>query len=157
MARQRARVGQAVPAWGRMPVMAEPGRPPYATSPLLQKLGIDFVEATPGKVVARMPVEGNTQPLGLLHGGASAALAETVASYGGWLNATPGQMVLGLEIKCNHLRPASAGWLTATGVPVHVGRTTQLWEIRLANDEGRLVAFATCTLAVRDMGPNPGG
>ena len=124
----------------------------YATSPLLEKLGIEFLDATAERVVARMPVEGNTQPLGMLHGGASAALAETVASFGGWLVAEPGQLVLGLEIKCNHLRPAREGWLTATGVPVHVGRTTQLWEIRLTNDDGRLVAFATCTLAVR-----PGG
>ncbi|HEU5002734.1 MAG TPA: PaaI family thioesterase [Actinomycetota bacterium] len=137
---------------------AERGAVPdqVAQAALLTKLGIEFLEATAEKVVARMPIEGNTQPLGMLHGGASAALAETVASYGGWLAATPGQLVLGLEIKCNHLRPARAGWLTATGVPVHVGRTTQLWEIRLTNEEDKLVAFATCTLAVREMDAQPG-
>lgn len=132
--------------------MEEPGNVPEqeVNATLLTKLGIEFLDATAERVVARMPIEGNTQPLGFLHGGASAALAETVASYGGWLAAEPGQLVFGLEIKCNHLRPAREGWLTATGVPVHIGRTTQLWEIRLANDEDRLVAFATCTLAVRE-------
>jgi 1,4-dihydroxy-2-naphthoyl-CoA hydrolase len=122
------------------------GLPPAGA--LMAKLGMEFVEAGPERVVARMPVEGNTQPLGLLHGGASAALAETVASFGGWL-VDPSRMVVGLELKINHLRPARDGWLTATGLPVHIGRTTQLWEIRIVNDEGRLVAFSTCTLAVR--------
>ncbi len=119
---------------------------------LVEKMGIELVEVEPSRVVARMPVEGNTQPLGLLHGGASAVLAETLASVGGWLNA-PDRMVLGLEIKVNHIRPAGEGWLTGTGVPVHVGRTTQLWEMRITDEENRLIAFATCTLAVRSPGP----
>jgi uncharacterized protein (TIGR00369 family) len=75
-------------------------------------------------------------------------LAETLASIGGWLNA-PDKMVLGLELKVNHLRPAREGWLTGTGVPIHLGRTTQLWEMRITDEAGRLVAFSTCTLAVR--------
>jgi 1,4-dihydroxy-2-naphthoyl-CoA hydrolase len=116
---------------------------------LSDKLGIEWVETTRERVVARMPVEGNTQPLGLLHGGASAAFAETLASIGGWLNAAPAGMVLGLELKINHLRPVREGWLTGTGVPVHLGRTTQLWEMRITDEEDRLVAFSTCTLAVR--------
>lgn len=120
---------------------------------LLTKLGLKWVETTPERVVARMPVEGNTQPLGLLHGGASAALAETLASYGGWLN-EPSQLVLGLELKINHLRPAREGWLTGTAVPIHLGRTTQLWEVRITNEEGRLVAYSTCTLAVRSAQPD---
>jgi uncharacterized protein (TIGR00369 family) len=115
---------------------------------LAEKLSIEWVQIEPERVVARMPVEGNTQPLGFLHGGASAAFAETLASIGGWLNA-PAGVIFGLELKINHLRPARHGWITGTGVPVHVGQTTQLWEMRLTNDEGRLVAFSTCTLAVR--------
>jgi len=117
---------------------------------LAEKMGIELLEVEPSRIVARMPVEGNTQPLGLLHGGASAVLAETLASLGGWMNA-PGRMVLGLEIKVNHLRPAGDGWLTGTGVPVHLGRTTQLWEMRITDEADRLVAFATCTLAVRSV------
>ena len=115
---------------------------------LAAKMGIEWVEVDPKRVVARMPVEGNTQPLGLLHGGASGVLAETLASVGGWLNA-PDRMVLGLELKVNHLRTARQGWLTGTGVPIHLGRTTQLWEMRITDDNGRLIAFSTCTLAVR--------
>ena len=115
---------------------------------LAAKMGIEWVEVDPKRVVARMPVEGNTQPLGLLHGGASGVLAETLASVGGWLNA-PDRMVLGLELKINHLRSAREGWLTGTAVPVHLGRTTQLWEIRIIAEDDRLVAFSTCTLAVR--------
>jgi uncharacterized protein (TIGR00369 family) len=117
---------------------------------LAAKMGIEWVEVDPKRVVARMPVEGNTQPLGLLHGGASAVLAETLASVGGWLNA-PGRMVLGLELKVNHLRSAREGWLTGTGVPIHLGRTTQLWEMCITDENGRLIAFSTCTLAVRAM------
>lgn len=115
---------------------------------LMTKMGMEFLESTPDQVVARMPVAGNTQPFGLLHGGASAALAETVASFGGWL-VDPSKLVMGLELKINHLRPAREGWLTATGHPIHVGRTTQLWEIRITDDDDRLIAFSTCTLAVR--------
>src|SRR4030088_877587 len=111
-------------------------------------MGIEWVEVDPKRVVARMPVEGNTQPLGLLHGGASGVLAETLASVGGWLNA-PDRMGLGLKLKVTHLRSAREGGLTGTGVPIHLGRTTQLWEMRITDESGRLVAFSTCTLAVR--------
>ena len=129
--------------------MALPGQPGGAPAgALAEKLGIEWVETTPQRIVARMPVEGNTQPLGLLHGGASAALAETLASIGGWFNA-PGRIVLGLELKINHLRPMREGWLTGSAQPIHVGRTTQLWEIRITNEDDRLVAFSTCTLMVR--------
>jgi len=122
---------------------------------LAAKMGIEWVEMEPARVVARMPVEGNTQPLGLLHGGASAVLAETLASVGGWLNA-PGRMVLGLELQVNHLRPATEGWLIGTGVPIHIGRTTQLWEMRITDESDRLIAFSTCTLSVRGPGADAG-
>jgi uncharacterized protein (TIGR00369 family) len=115
---------------------------------LFDKLGGEFVEATRERVVARMPVEGNTQPLGYLHGGATAALAETVASVGAWM-ASGGQPTFGLEIKVNHMRSVRSGWITATALPLHTGRTTQVWEIRVHDDDDRLVAFSTCTLSTR--------
>jgi 1,4-dihydroxy-2-naphthoyl-CoA hydrolase len=123
----------------------------FPSGALAGKMGIEWLESDPKRVVARMPVEGNTQPFGILHGGASAVLAETLASIGGWLNA-PDKLVLGLEIKVNHLRPAKDGWLTGTGVPIHIGRTTQLWEMRITDENDRLIAFSTCTLVIREPG-----
>ena len=128
-------------AGGEQPVAGPAGA-------LFDKLGASFVEATAERVVARMPVEGNTQPLGYLHGGATAALAETAASVGAWM-ASDGQPTFGLEIKVNHMRSVRSGWITATALPLHVGRTTQVWEIRVHDDDGRLVAFSTCTLSTR--------
>lgn len=117
--------------------------------PLMEKLGMEWIEINPERLVARIPVETNTQPLGLLHGGASAALAETLASVGGWLN-DPSKLVLGVELKVNHLRTASQGWITGEATPLHRGRTTQLWQVRLTDDADRLTAFATCTLLARE-------
>jgi uncharacterized protein (TIGR00369 family) len=116
--------------------------------PLFDKLGGEFLEVSAERVVARIPVDGNTQPLGYLHGGATAALAETVASVGAWM-ASGGQPTFGIEIKVNHMRSVQSGWITATALPLHVGRTTQVWEIRVHDDDNRLIAFSTCTLATR--------
>ncbi|MGH2709063.1 MAG: PaaI family thioesterase [Actinomycetota bacterium] len=115
----------------------------------MEKLGMEWIEATPERLVARIPVEANTQPLGLLHGGASAALAETLASVGGWLS-IPSKLVLGVELKINHLRTASRGWITGEATPLHRCATTQLWQVRLTDEGGRLIAFATCTLLARE-------
>ena len=130
-----------VPVGGKEPVVSPVGT-------LFDKLGGELLEATAERVVGRIPVEGNTQPLGFLHGGATAALAETVASVGAWM-ASGGQPTFGLEIKVNHMRSVRSGWITATAVPLHVGRTTQVWEIRVHDDDSRLVAFSTCTLSTR--------
>src|SRR5215216_3888739 len=93
-------------------------------------LGMEFVEMMPERVVVTMPITPNHhQPFGYLHGGASVALAETVASLGAALNAPPGKVVFGLEINANHIRSRRSGLLTATGKPIHVGQTTQVWEI----------------------------
>lgn len=116
---------------------------------LAEKMGIEWIEASPTKVVARMPVEGNTQPYGMFHGGASAVLAETLASVGSWLVDTS-KIVMGIEIKVNHLRPATRGWVTGTGVPLKIGRTVQVWEMRLVDDSGEMTAFSVCTVAVRE-------
>ncbi len=112
-------------------------------------LGIEIVEATPERVVATMPVGPRVhQPLGFLHGGASVALAETVVSIGAYLAAPEGYVSFGMEINANHLRPMRAGTLTATGTPVYVGRTTQVWQAELRDDGGRLVCVSRCTLAI---------
>lgn len=115
----------------------------------MEKMGIEWLHATGDKVVARVPVEGNTQPLGLFHGGASASLAETIASVGAWLVDTS-KVTMGIEIKVNHIRAAREGSITGTGVPIFKGRSIQVWEIRMENDAGELTAFSTCTIAVRD-------
>jgi uncharacterized protein (TIGR00369 family) len=113
-------------------------------------LGIRFVELTPERVVATMPVEPRThQPFGLLHGGASVALAETVASVGAWLNIDRDrQEAVGLEINANHLRGKRDGIVTATATPLHRGRSTHVWDVRIADEHGRPVCVSRCTVAV---------
>jgi uncharacterized protein (TIGR00369 family) len=117
---------------------------------LLSTLGIEFVEHTRERVVARMPVGPRVhQPFGLLHGGASVALAETVASTGAWMNCDQAmEHVVGLEINANHLRAKRDGVVTATATPVHVGRRTQVWEVRIEDEQGRAVCISRCTIAV---------
>lgn len=117
---------------------------------LLATLGIEIVEATKERVVATMPVGPKVhQPFGMLHGGASVALAETVASTGAWMNVDQdSQAPVGIEINANHLRAKREGVVTATATPLHVGRSTQVWEVRIADEEGRAVCVSRCTLAV---------
>ena len=117
---------------------------------LVSTLGIEFVEQTKTRVVARMPVSSKVkQPFGILHGGASVALAETVASYAGLLNVNQGEEnVVGLEINANHLRAKRDGVVTAVATPLHIGRKTQVWEIRITDEQDKLVCISRCTLAV---------
>jgi uncharacterized protein (TIGR00369 family) len=115
----------------------------------MEKMGFEWIGASAEKVVARVPVEGNTQPFGLFHGGASAALAETLASVGAWLVDTS-KFTAGIEIKVNHIRPATKGYITGTGTPIHVGKSVQVWEIHMTDDEGNLTAYSTVTIAVRE-------
>ncbi len=122
-----------------------------APDTLLEALGIEITEATRERVVATMPVERRVlQPYGIPHGGASVALAETVASVGGSVSAPPGKMVVGLEINANHLRPKESGLLTATGTPLHRGRSTQVWQVEVRDEADRLICVSRCTLAVID-------
>ena len=113
-------------------------------------LGIVITELSATRVVATMPVDDRTrQPYGLLHGGASIALAETVASFGATASIDRDrQLAVGQEINGNHLRPMPSGTVRATGVPVHVGRSTQVWSIEIADEEGRLVCISRCTMAI---------
>ena len=128
--------------------MSPPAAPDRET--LLTTLGIEIAEATKERVVARIPVGPRVhQPFGLLHGGASVALAETVASTAAWMNVDQAsEIVVGIEINANHLRAKRDGVVTATATPLHVGRRTQVWEVRIADEEGRAVCASRCTLAV---------
>lgn len=127
--------------------------PCLAQGTLIEWLGIEFIEATKEKLVAKMPVDHRTQqPAGLLHGGASVALAETVASIGSWLYVDPTtQTAVGLEINANHIRSVKEGFVTATATPIHVGRTIHVWDVRMVDDQNRLVCVSRCTVAVRQQ------
>ena len=122
---------------------------------LAERLGIEWVAISGDRVVARMPVEGNVQPYGILHGGATAALCETVASVGTAVRAGADKRVTGIELNINPLRAVSAGFVTATGTPLHLGRTTSVWDMRVEDEGGRLVAVSRLTLAIREADPAP--
>ena len=113
-------------------------------------LGIEFLEAGDDWVSARMPVDHRThQPFGRLHGGASVALAETVASMGGAMTLDPAkQVTVGMEINANHIRPAMSGYVIAVAKAESLGRTTQIWTIRITDDAGKLICLSRITLAV---------
>jgi 1,4-dihydroxy-2-naphthoyl-CoA hydrolase len=125
---------------------------------LSDTLGIEVLELTPARVVATMPVDDRTrQPFGLLHGGASVALAETVASLGAAAGLDRERYAaVGQEINANHLRPKTDGVVRATGTPVHVGRTSQVWSVEITDEAGRLVCISRCTLAVVPRRPEAG-
>jgi 1,4-dihydroxy-2-naphthoyl-CoA hydrolase len=120
-----------------------------ATRGLADTLGMRLIELTAARVVATMPVDQRTrQPYGILHGGASVALAETVASLGALMNVDrERQTVVGIEINANHMRAKTEGEVTATATPIHVGRSTQVWDIRIVDEAGRPVCVSRCTLA----------
>ncbi|MBX6352523.1 MAG: hotdog fold thioesterase [Thermoflavifilum sp.] len=122
---------------------------------IVDALGIRLVEVTPERVVATMPVHDATrQPYGILHGGASVVLAETVASVGtANLIDRETQAAVGLEINANHIRAKRDGVVTAIGVPLHRGRTTMVWDIRIQDEEGRLICVSRCTVAVISRKP----
>lgn len=119
---------------------------------LVGHLGIEYLDLTPGHIVARMPVDHRTmQPFGRLHGGASMALAETIGSLGSYLLVKEeGKLAVGIEINANHVRAARSGWVTGTGKIVHQGKTTHVWEIRIEDDEHQLVCISRFTVAIID-------
>ncbi len=121
-----------------------------ATSHLADTLGIVLGELTPGRVTATMPVDDRTrQSFGILHGGASAALAETVASVGAALNVDLEHVYpVGLEINANHIRAKEEGVVTGIATPVHLGRSTQVWDVKIVDELQRTICVARCTLAV---------
>jgi len=116
---------------------------------LVERLGLEWIEVTGERVSARIPVEGNTQPYGVLHGGATAALCETIGSFGTAVAVGLDTQVVGIQLSINHLRAVRDGWVTGTGVPLHVGRSTAVWDIEVRDGQDRLVAVARLTVAVR--------
>ena len=120
------------------------------------RMGITISAATAEQVVGSMPVDGNIQPYGLLHGGASCVLAETLGSLGAALQAGPGRFAVGIEISATHHRAVSDGVVTGVATRVHGGRTTATYEIAISDGQGRRVCSARLTCLLRDQVP-PGG
>lgn len=117
---------------------------------LMNLLGIEVIEASKDRVVMSMPVDKRThQPYGYLHGGASVLLAETVASLGATLHVDVNEKdVFGMEINANHVRSKRDGKVFATGTPIHLGRTTQVWNIEIKDENDKLVCISRCTIGV---------
>ncbi len=112
-------------------------------------LGIEFTELGASHLTARMPVDSRTrQPFGILHGGASVLLAESLVSCAATFVSVPGTACVGMEINANHLRPVTSGWVTGTARPISLGRRSQVWEVRVVDEHDRLVCISRCTMAV---------
>ena len=117
----------------------------------ISHLGIELTEIGADHLVGRMPVDHRTrQPFGILHGGASVLLAETLVSCAATFVAPSGKACVGMEINANHLRPVTSGWVTGTARPVSLGRRNQVWEVRIVDGDDRLVCISRCTMAVID-------
>jgi 1,4-dihydroxy-2-naphthoyl-CoA hydrolase len=116
---------------------------------LMGKMGGELLEVEPERVSGRIPVEGNTDAGGFLHGGATTTLAESLASIAAWVQDTS-KVTMGIEIKVNHIRPPKSGWIIGTALPLRVGRSVSFWEIPITDDAGELVAFSTATIAIRE-------
>jgi len=121
--------------------------------PMGRRLGIVITEASAQRVVGTMPVEGNTQPFGLLNGGASLALAETLGSFGAYLHAGPGRAAVGIEINGSHHRSARAGTVTGVATPLSLGKTVAVYEIVISDERGARLCTARLTCVLR--GPPP--
>ncbi|MBV2365228.1 PaaI family thioesterase [Streptomonospora nanhaiensis] len=121
-----------------------------AAGDLGRRMGLEVLEASADRVVGRMPVEGNTQPYGLLHGGASCVLAESLGSIGSMIHAGEGRVAMGVEINATHHRSATSGHITGVATPVHKGRTLATWDIAITDDEGRRVCTSRLTCLMRD-------
>ncbi|QTX04643.1 hotdog fold thioesterase [Agromyces archimandritae] len=118
---------------------------------LAEKMGIEFLEFGVERSVARMPVEGNTQPAMLLHGGAYVVLGESLGSMSANLAAGPGKLAVGIEINASHTRSATEGWVTGVCTPVHLGRTLTVHEIAIDDDQGRRCSTIRITNLVKDL------
>ena len=120
---------------------------------LAERMGIQILEAAPDRLVATMPVEGNTQPYGLLHGGASVVLAETLGSIGAALHAGPERVAVGLDINATHHRAARTGLVTGTATPINAGSTIVSYEVAITDEDGKRVCTSRITCLLRDRPP----
>jgi 1,4-dihydroxy-2-naphthoyl-CoA hydrolase len=126
----------------------------FSAGHLGDRMGIQILEAAPGKVVGTMPVEGNTQPYGLLHGGASAVLAETLGSVGAMLHGGPNKIAVGVDLNATHHRGLRSGTVTGTATPVHQGRSSATYEVVITDDAtGKRVCTARLTCMLRPATP----
>ncbi len=123
---------------------------------LVSRMGIAILEATAQRVVGTMPVAGNTQPYGLLHGGASCVLAETLGSLGAALHAGPGRITVGIEISATHHRAATSGQVTGVASMLHGGRTITTYEVVISDEQGRRVCTSRLTCLLSDRIPGKG-
>jgi 1,4-dihydroxy-2-naphthoyl-CoA hydrolase len=123
------------------------------TNTLAGRMGIKIVEASAERVVGTMPVEGNTQPYGILHGGASCVLAESLGSLGSALQAGPGRFTVGIEINATHHRAARTGLVTGVATLVHGGRTMATYDVAITDEQGKRVCTARLSCLHRDAVP----
>jgi 1,4-dihydroxy-2-naphthoyl-CoA hydrolase len=136
-----------MPIWTRPISIEELAAAHKDTAP--EHIGLEFLEVGDDFIVGRVPVDKRTkQPYGLLHGGVSVVLAETLGSCGAIYCAPQGHRVVGLDINANHIRGATSGWVTGKTTPVHLGRSTQVWHIEMRNDAGELTCVSRLTMAV---------
>jgi 1,4-dihydroxy-2-naphthoyl-CoA hydrolase len=133
--------------------MPDLGRTGLDGGTLASRMGIKIMELSAGRVTGTMPVAGNTQPGGLLHGGASCVLAETLGSLGAMTHAGPGRAVVGIEISATHHRTASEGDVTGVATLIHGGRTLASYEIVITDDEGRRLCTSRLTCIIRGNVP----
>jgi uncharacterized protein (TIGR00369 family) len=144
---------------GRMTAMSSESEPRYDVAEFLaqmpqgmgalnETMGIELVEISPERVVATMPVAGNTQPYGLLHGGASVVLAETLGSVGSALHAAPDRLSVGVDINATHHRAVTSGTVTGTATAIHLGRSSATYEVVITDEEGRRVCTSRITCAL---------
>jgi len=131
-----------------------PGRPDMMHGGTLgEKMGIELTEVTAQRVVGRMPVEGNTQPFGLLHGGASVVLAESLGSIGAMMHAGEGKIAVGIEINATHHRAARAGFVTGTASALSLGKTLATFQVLITDDDDNLVCTSRITCLIRPTPP----
>ncbi|BBC32801.1 hypothetical protein SGFS_040950 [Streptomyces graminofaciens] len=122
--------------------------PPYADQQLVERLGIEITVCEPDLVVGTMPVDGNRQPVGLLHGGANAVLAETLGSLAAWVHAGADRIIVGQELSCTHHAGARSGLVTGVCRPLHVGTHTATYEIVITDERDRRTCTARLTCAI---------
>jgi 1,4-dihydroxy-2-naphthoyl-CoA hydrolase len=120
---------------------------------LLERMGIEITEGSAQRTSGRMPVAGNTQPYGLLHGGASAVLAESLGSVAAAVHAGPDRVAVGVDLNCTHHRGVRDGWVTGVATPLSLGRSVASYEVVVTDEEGRRVCTARLTCVLRDRAP----
>ncbi len=123
-------------------------RMPEGMGALNATMGIEITEISPERIVGTMPVEGNTQPYGLLHGGASVVLAESLGSIGSAIAAAPDRIAVGVDISATHHRSATSGTVTGVATPAHIGRSMATWEVVISDERGKRVCTSRITCAL---------